>query len=73
MAVAQYHRSDSIQVTDYIATQIKGFLGQQLKVSDDRSVETGPRFKYRSGQKIVYSPNKYPTTNTSDPRVKYLK
>ena len=24
-------------------------------------------------KKIVYSPNKYPTTNTSDPRVKYLK
>ena len=22
---------------------------------------------------MVYSPNKYPTTNTSDPRVKYLK
>ena len=27
-----YHRLDSIQGTDYIATSIQGFLGQKLKI-----------------------------------------
>ena len=30
--LSQVHRSDSIQGIDYIATQIQGFLGQQLKI-----------------------------------------
>ena len=29
---AHYHRSDSIQGTDYIATPIEGFLGQKFKI-----------------------------------------
>ena len=36
----QKHGPDSIQGTDYIATQMKGFLGQKLKIENDKSGET---------------------------------
>ena len=34
------HRSDSIQGTEYIAAQIEGFLGQKLKIYNEKSGET---------------------------------